>query len=666
VAGAVVEFAPGYYEQPARTDWYKPAHYARNIGEQNKPIVFVARHYAVYYEDDSSKRSELAHDGGADVVLDPQPAEGDGGPVFGVDGYADQHDIAWVGFYVDENNSNPETDSGPIVFYGAKRCIADYWVVQGSDGYQPHTNHNAVRIEGSSDVRLRNWRARNIKNGSSADHNSSAIMGYDTSDIEIHHFETIDCLGGIFPKGGEDNSNWRVSNGLVNRCFAALVGLHVDYSETGNPVNMWNIAVVEGRNICRWLQGSTTSQGPRNWNIQNVAVYNSAKPGNEIYNSQTNAVQGMSIRNLAADGIEHIHNYYGSRGTPAQGDIAIDYNCYKPSGSPFSNYSEQEWKNDGFDAASLFDSDPQFEDASSDKLEALAGSPCINAGKDRLNLLGQGSDKDINIGLDGRLGQPGVVPMDSGTFRPAVLEPFDFGIIGDKVQAKGFGTETFYQDANGYNGTVYAQTIARANGSGETTFEFGAFRELPNVLGEGDEAWVRLRLRFYEKSWLEAEPYLKFLRWEGDDPSGGNEEGYMDFLITTGNEGRGYEEGGMMAAKENVLGGPDAGGYLLGPYHNLPANEWFTVEQHVKFHSDPAVGFVRYFKNGSLVDGTNMQTLYKSSEIVTYALLFTYWNRYGAERPYNDQRVDVEDYALADSNNPPPVRANGYPMIEEG
>jgi hypothetical protein len=144
-----------------------------------------------------------------------------------------------------------------------------------------------------------------------------------------------------------------------------------------------------------------------------------------------------------------------------------------------------------------------------------------------------------------------------------------------------------------------------------------------------------------------------------------NGTGRMDLLITTGNEGYGFEEGALFAIKENVNSGPQGAGWVMGPFHHLPINRWVTIEAHVRWAGDDS-GFVRYFMDGSLVEEqTGVQTLTNHSDKVVQFLLFTYWNSPdGSERPADDQSVDIEDITLADSFDPPPIRANGFPMIE--
>jgi len=261
-----------------------------------------------------------------------------------------------------------------------------------------------------------------------------------------------------------------------------------------------------------------------------------------------------------------------------------------------------------------------------------------------------------------------------GFYLPQHTLDFNAGIDGQKATSlfDFWANETYFQTDNEYNGTVAARTWALAQepspGYGnpsETTYEFGGYVTFSTAFGRslvrGDDVYGRVRLYFPAETWVGASPYMKTFRIAS---STGHKN---DFLITTGTSGYNFDPGpgGWFFSKEGVLDGPDGGGYLLsGPI--TPVGSWHTWEFFVHFHESS--GVVRLFKDGVLVrEVTGCGTLDGAGETADGFMLFTYYNAVsGAGRPATDRHVDIEDISLSCSDHPPPIRNNGFRMIDPG
>jgi len=259
-----------------------------------------------------------------------------------------------------------------------------------------------------------------------------------------------------------------------------------------------------------------------------------------------------------------------------------------------------------------------------------------------------------------------------GFYLPQRTLDFNNGTDGASATAlfdDGAG-ETYYELDNPYNAgaeAMHGRTWALASGGGETTFEFGGYLDPPGgTLGEGDEVWLRIRMRWPTNGWEESNPHLKFMRLR--ELNGGSYAGgYTDMYIDTS---LGAVSGSLKFIKETVNQWYYWDGNVV-----LTPGIWQTIEWYVKLSTDSSVGVVRLFVDGQKVQlyaddsnstpvGDNVQTL--NGGVIDALLLFTYWNAGGLYRPAHDQYVDIEDYAIATNANPPPIRNNGFRMIDPG
>lgn len=198
-AGDVVEVGPGVYTAPATGERHRPAWSPTNSGVQGEPIVFCARHAAVHGPP-QSQRSELRND-----ATDPNG----GSPTFGS---LDRSHIIWDGLYVNEAVSPSRADTGPVTVWGSEDITISRCVIEGAT-IEREDNHNGVRLEAVTRVRLVDNHIFGVRSVGNPNRNHACITTYDASDITIENNEINDCALGIYLKGDH------VDDGLPNGAF---------------------------------------------------------------------------------------------------------------------------------------------------------------------------------------------------------------------------------------------------------------------------------------------------------------------------------------------------------------------------------------------------------------------------------------------------------------
>ena len=196
-AGDVVLVGPGVYVAAATGERYAPAWAPAQSGSEGAPIVFCAEYPAVHHD---TNRSELRNDATA--------AGTDASPTFGTLGA--QH-VVWDGFYVNEAVSPSHPDTGPVGVWGSDHVTIARSVIDGAT-ISRADNHNGIRLEVATHVRILNNRIRGVRDssGAGANRNHAAIMTYDSSFVTIEHNEISDSDGGMYLKGdheGDDRPN---------------------------------------------------------------------------------------------------------------------------------------------------------------------------------------------------------------------------------------------------------------------------------------------------------------------------------------------------------------------------------------------------------------------------------------------------------------------------
>ncbi len=174
-AGDIVIVKQGNYTATqGRGERYSPIYNPVNNGSKGRPITIRAQGKVVLNSKTSTR----------------------GEPLIGT--YR-KNFVIWDGFIVDEVNSNTMADTGPVVIWSSDHIILRNITVQGKAAPW-NDNHNAIRIESSTNSTVQNNTLYGIRN-SRGNRNASAIMLYYSQNITIEHNLIHDSDGGIFVKG---------------------------------------------------------------------------------------------------------------------------------------------------------------------------------------------------------------------------------------------------------------------------------------------------------------------------------------------------------------------------------------------------------------------------------------------------------------------------------
>lgn len=258
---------------------------------------------------------------------------------------------------------------------------------------------------------------------------------------------------------------------------------------------------------------------------------------------------------------------------------------------------------------------------------------------------------------------------------------FEDGTPGQKVMGEcspGAGQYRFTGDANG---TVFTDEDAFGEGQsarlsidkGTSGFgKWGGIIRLDKCVGEelreGDELWIRMRMKFPPNWKFTAGERLKFIRLRTYSPSG-KALTYNDFQLS-------HPDGpGKTFYPFHFIPEFDAeGGWsLIGkPSHYINFGVWETYEiyfkiNHVTADEDPVNGArVVAWKNGKLIgEVTDKQTLPAAGHSIRDFYLFTHWNgRQGKGDAPQNQSVLIDDLRI--TNETPGVLSGERYMIGLG
>ena len=393
-AGDVVIVRAGHYNVTSGTgERYAPVYNPANSGSSGNPIVFRAE--------------------GSVVLSSSTNTEGE--PLIGT--YQRSY-IVWDGFTLDERNIDTKSDTGPVVVWHSDNVTIQNLTVRGitSDW---NDNHNAIRVERSRDVLIRNNTLYGTRNAG-MNRNGSSIMLYYANSITIEHNEISDSSGGIFVKGANGGPVTIRYNYLhnIDSEGIAIGGLGTSSEQFGARIY---------QNIVRDSMFGITFIGydpysPANVDVVNNTIHNCSNGGiffkpntsgyrdlvfmNNIIVNNTNGIQGEDISDLSNTSFSN-NLYYGNS---VQSRIA------------YNNYSLSGWQGSfNKDTVGSMTADPSFTDATENNMTLAPNSPAIGAGVDILNLLGQGVSSEITLGA--RVTGDEVIGVATSSEPPVTLAP---------------------------------------------------------------------------------------------------------------------------------------------------------------------------------------------------------------------------------------------------
>lgn len=383
-AGDVVIVREGTYTTSGLSNWettnrwgaiYNPVN---DGGPSNGHITIRAENPATWNSDSYS-------------VLESEPMDylgGTGQPVIGANS---RQYIVWDGFYIDELNADPHADTGASVIVGSSFIRLRNLHIVGHD-LDWGDNHNAIRIENSDNVTIRN----NYLTGYVEDH-GAGVMTYGVGDALMEHNEITTCLHGLFLKGYDNPGPFTLRYNYIHDS----VGRGVRFGELmdGGAVVSQNVLL---NNMYGCYTADATSDGPMNTKIVNNIIDGGTHEarGTVFYYSTLNGIENALLQNNIVVNANH--------GIDAGTDNAIDqltsdynnvHNCSVEYISPTGEMTLSEWQSAYSKDLNSFTTDPEFMDPSGGDYRLRPGSPCENAGIDILDLDNDGDTTDpVNIG----------------------------------------------------------------------------------------------------------------------------------------------------------------------------------------------------------------------------------------------------------------------------
>lgn len=409
-AGDIVGVLPGRYvgRQPQASidapSWREqiPAWAPANNGTADAPILFVAQYPAAYHSTDRSELySGASYAGGARH----------GWPCFGTRAQTKSEHIQWIGFYSDEGDAQGhiDQDCGVATLWNAEHVtIAECHLVgdpdvAGGSGVagEGGDNYSAIRLEGVLDATVRDNLLEGFYGGGGI--NNAGIILYGVDRLVAEHNHIFRCAHGIQPKGANYGLEMREMTIRLNHfeeCVVAL-RLHRPTTNPGGPRSRIYQNLVEHT---RFFIEVTTSSGMlvvADSDIFNNTIVHGrdgADPGCMWWASAPAGGGNRVFNNIFHDVDSYLGSYVADAAAIAS-FAAFDYNCVSVERSVFGGSSElralqfDEWQAGFAQDRSSMAVDPQL-DAS---YRPLAGSPCIDAGRDLPGLFGA-TDGPVTLG----------------------------------------------------------------------------------------------------------------------------------------------------------------------------------------------------------------------------------------------------------------------------
>lgn len=387
-AGNVIQVGPGIYTGSNNNDRWQVSWALSNSGTLGNPIIFFAEFPAVT---NILHRSELRN--GATTM-------GSGCPTFGVSGeFATRDYIIWDGFYASESNAATHSDTGPVVLHETtgseiRRCeIAGVTATWGD-------NHNGIRFEQSVGCKALDNRLTGFRCTGTNNWNQAAILLYASTDFTIANNETTDNTTGVYLKGAagvptvylrapgyvhhnkihtNDAGGLRIGGVNRNTGFTDIYqNLFYGHDDINAQDISWQTWSDPAPLDVRVVNNTLASAGDAN------SYFKDDSPGATVYNG---CVFQNNIVNHRLTGDEGITTQFAQFGT-------FNYNCYA-NPTVFNSDSFATLRAQGLDANGQ-QANPGFVGGGDYTLDT--GSNCIDAGRDILNLLGQGTSAAINQG----------------------------------------------------------------------------------------------------------------------------------------------------------------------------------------------------------------------------------------------------------------------------
>jgi hypothetical protein len=371
-AGDVVIVRAGTYHTTYGTgERYDPIYNPVNSGRSGSPITFRAQ---------------------GDVHL-TSSTNTHGEPIIGA---VNRRFIVWDGFRLNENNIHTKADTGPVAVWGSDNITLQNLTVRGNTSIW-NDNHNAIRIENSHHVRVRNSTLSGTRNPP-GNRNGSGITLYGTKNIVVENNEMYDTACGVFIKGHNDGPV-TVRYNYFHDLDKEAVAVHFLGTQTGQGgARIYQNIVRNSTNGFTLFGTSEYHEGPSNVDIVNNTIYNNSSVG--IYVKLGAGFRDIVIANNIVSGSGlglKTEDPSVLRAFTYRNNLYHNNDVHAKVGS--RNYDYAAWRNSfRKDTVGSLLTNPGFSDTSGNTLTLSANSRARRAGVDILNLQGQGTTARINMG----------------------------------------------------------------------------------------------------------------------------------------------------------------------------------------------------------------------------------------------------------------------------
>jgi hypothetical protein len=367
-AGDVVRVAAGTYQTTGTGERYGVAYNPVNSGTSGSPITFEADGTVV-----------LTYTSGA-------------GPMIGA--YGSDH-IVWSGFTVDEANALTVSDTGPVVFGDATGGMVENCTIIGLGDNGRQDNYVGVRIDGATDVVVRNNRIRDFLGFG---RNSSGIMTYYSGRLTFEHNEISNTGSGIYLKGNILNTDWIIVRyNLIHDAEAAAIDVHRTPTTAAAPTRIYQNVIRDCPHgiMLHAFDGGATD--PSNIHIVNNTLVNNTYGLHILYAMRPSAGHWF-WNNIVSGGSFAIYMEAPSASLPAE-QIDLEHNVY--DALSFAELSTDEYTLSAYRTAFGQDAAapaslavaPGF--VSATDFHLVPGSPARTVGIDRLDLDRDGSATNV-------------------------------------------------------------------------------------------------------------------------------------------------------------------------------------------------------------------------------------------------------------------------------
>lgn len=380
-AGDLVSVAAGTYSGTGTQSRNEILYYTENNGTAGNPIIFRANGLV-----------QLTQSGAGAMI-----------------GSYNRDFITWDGFTLNEASALSVPDTGLVTVYDANGVTLENLDINGNgDANGRVDNHTGIRIEGSTNVTVRNNRIQNVYTQSNP-HNGACIQTYASQGLLIEHNELFNCGAGIFLKGGPWSSMATMSSTLRYNYIhdigepgnGSAIALHAGAPYTAqNPLYIY-------QNLIR----NCTDAGFKLWPLDPTDPTGSPQYAQFINNtmdncptaihvhSALNVSSGHRIWNNIITRSDHVIGYNDAASNVIPSRIDFEHNVYFTyqtfaeigNGTRYTLASWQNTYNHDLAAPASINSDPLY---SAGSFTLQTGSPARTRGIDYLDLNGNGSTTD--------------------------------------------------------------------------------------------------------------------------------------------------------------------------------------------------------------------------------------------------------------------------------